>query len=51
MNKQDVASLLTKHDEAIRRLETSSGQMMLLWKVVGAAVLVVLSVYLNSMIK
>ena len=50
MNKADIQAMLLHHDAAIRELEKSSAQMMLLWKAVGAAALVGLGVLLTKIL-
>ena len=48
MNKTDIQALLLRHDEAIRELERSTAQMLMLWKIVGATALVALGVVLTK---
>ena len=48
MNKNCVESLLLKHSAEISELNASTKQMLLLWKIVGAGVLVALGTYLNK---
>lgn len=46
MSHDDVKRMVIAHEEAIKRLEKSSAEMMLIWKVVGAMSLVSFGTYL-----
>ena len=46
----NTKELIMEHHRAIVVLEKSSAQMMLLWKLVGAAALVALGAYLTNAI-
>ena len=46
MNKCNLESLVLKHSEEISELKSISGQMMLLWQIVGTVALVVLGAWL-----
>jgi hypothetical protein len=50
MSKTDIQAILLHHDAAIRELEKSSAQMLIIWKAVGAAALVGLGVLLTKII-
>lgn len=49
MNKYEAHQLILKHDEEITRLKVSIGQMVLLWKIVGAVALVAIGVWLKGL--
>lgn len=51
MSKSDILKILDKHDEAIRGLEKSTAEMMLIWKIVGAVALVTLGAWFSTLIK
>jgi len=48
MNKRDFTDLVLKHSEEISELRSSTAQMLLLWKIVGAAALVLLGSWLTA---
>jgi hypothetical protein len=50
MNKSDISALLTKHDAAIQSLEKSTGQMLMLWRIVGVIAGIVLTVWLSALV-
>jgi len=47
MNKTDLSTLILKHDCEISELKTSTAQMLMLWKAVGAFALVCLGAWLT----
>lgn len=49
MANKEVTQLIIKHDEEISQLKVSTGQMMLLWKIVGAVSLVAVGVWLKAL--
>lgn len=49
MAKNELTQLILKHDEEISQLKVSTGQMMLLWKIVGTVSLVAVGVWLKTL--
>ena len=44
MSKCNLETLVLKHSEEISQLKTASGRMMLLWQIVGAVALALITV-------
>ena len=51
MSKEEFRALLLQHDNAIRTLELSTANMLLLWRIVGAVALVALGVWLTAILQ